>query len=432
MANDLPAHHLLGPSTAKRWTNCYGCISMYDKAPKPIVNKYATEGTLAHYIAAAILRFKIWGQITDRKICDTVEVGTKFWVSADDEGLVLNNDPDDDPTDECAEREWHEFKVTQEMLDAIDVYVSYCMSIVADVGKYNVFVEERLTIPSRIGRINTILALGGTVDFGAVKTFDRIIVADYKHGAGVPVSPYENEQALSYALALYLKLDEFDRQYISVIEIVIVQPRGLGNGISVWECTPDDLLIWQGKMLYAQKQIHEGNTSLVAGSWCKWCPAGGVCSVRESSLSEAIGTEILSSEFEEPKFLVSSFKNISVERLVKIIEIEKPIKAFIDSAKELLENLTRKGKKTGYEFTMSTKNVRRTWIEGDEPVDLLAEMGVDFYKKTPKTPKQVEDELKILGKPFDLGFFTEQKPKEVFQKIQEKGDVIDADFDIIE
>lgn len=432
MANDLPAHHLLGPSTAKRWTNCYGCISMYEKAPKPIVNRYATEGTLAHYIAAAILRYKIWGEITCELIADTVEVGTKFWVSADDQSLVSAADPTSDPTGEMEEREWHDFKVTQEMLDAINVYVNYCMSITADVGKHNVFVEERLSIPSRIGNINPILALGGTVDFGAVKVFDRIIVADYKHGAGVPVSPYENEQALSYALALFLKLDEFDRQHISTIEIVIVQPRGLGNGISVWECTPDDLLIWQGKMLYAQKQIHEGNTSLVAGSWCKWCPAGGVCSVRESSLSEAVGTEILATDFEEPKLLVSTFKNISVERLVKIVEVEKPLKAFIESAKELLENLTRKGKKTGYEIAMSTKNVRRTWIDGDEPVDLLAEMGVDMYKKTLKTPKQVEDELKTLGKSFDLKFFTEQKPKEVFQKIQEKGDVIDADFDIIE
>lgn len=418
MTNDLPAHHLLSPSSAARWTNCLGAIRLYDKAPKPEVSKYATEGTLAHFVAALILKEKIYGE----KHNYDLSIGSSFWVSADDNSEVMPIEPF--PTED---REWHHFKITKDMLDAVEVYTTYVLSLTEKLHKRNVYIEKRLPIPSIIGDIDPELALGGTVDAGIHIPFDRLVVLDYKHGSGVPVSPVENKQAMSYALALYLKLPPSERFNISIIEIGIVQPRGLGNGISLWECTPDDLMIWYGKKLEAQKKIHEGDTTLAAGPWCTWCPAGGICTVREQSISKAVGVEVSDLDHEP---LLPIPADIDVERLARIVEAKKPLENFVKSAEQLLEQLTRKGDDTGYELKMSSKGMKRQWKDGVLPVDELEALKIEPYKQVEKSPKAIEDELKAKKIDFKLSDYTFMPEKE---KLQKKNDnTIDADFDIIE
>lgn len=433
MTNDLPAHHLLSPSTAKRWMNCTGCIALYDKGEKSETSKYATEGTLAHFIAGWTLKEAI------HKVRHPYNfaVGTDYWVSADDKGEVIDFDPDSRQWADTVD--WHHFKVTQEMLNAVDIYVEYCQSVAAATHRRNVVIEKRFPIPSLVGNRNPVLALGGTVDFGAFIPFDRIVSVDYKHGAGIPVSVYKNEQLLSYALAYWLSLNEFDRNNISTVELVVVQPRGNGNGISSWECSTDDLLIFFGEMLAKQKKIDEGDTEVIAGTWCKWCPAGAICTVRQESVSTAL--EISVEDIEPGTALAAT--NQDTDRLIKIVEAKKPLLSLIESAEKLLEQRTRNGEDTGYEI--APKVGHRKLIE--EKLDDL-EKELQRYKLTAfkapelKSPKQIEDMIsaknkarKAVGKKLieiNLKEFAETPiTGEKLQKKKQE-DIVDADFEIVE
>ena len=378
MTNTLPAHHKLGPSTAKRWLNCHGSVIAAASSNPP--SKYAAEGTLAHYIAAEKLHMHFDGA----KPKYSHAIGTKYWVSKDDSSLVTGVKND--------KHEWFEFTITEEMLDAVDVYVDFCIAISQGVKREHVFIETRVKIRSELGDKYPEWALGGTADFIVVKTFDRIIVVDYKHGQGTYVPVEENEQGLSYALGtVHSVLSEFDFDQLETVEIVICQPRLYSGGaIRRWETTPERLTTFHAECLTAQHKIAiDKDQSRNAGDWCTFCPHENRCETQDKHIGGGLAIEI--DDLEDIKLPV--VKDFDIQQLVKIVEMESAINKYIKRAWEILEEKTKQGEDTGYEFVDKVARNRAWKLDETNTAKKLDDLGINAYTKDLVSPTEAEKRL---------------------------------------
>lgn len=116
----------------------------------------------------------------------------------------------------------------------------------------------------------------GTVDAALVFLFDKLVVIDFKYGAGVPVMPEENTQAIYYALGI---AKEFDYNFAEV-ELVILQPRdGHARGpIRSWTIPIQKLLSYIPIFKEGVARCEDPLADFNAGEeWCMFCPAKPGC-----------------------------------------------------------------------------------------------------------------------------------------------------------
>jgi hypothetical protein len=178
-------------------------------------------------------------------------------------------------------------------LGAVQVYVDYVRGLEAD--GCTVQLEQRLQLGDEQ------LGLFGTADCVA-RNGTRLVIADYKHGSGVAVSPVENSQLLTYAAAAITDT-AVDTNGVREIELVIIQPRSReGDAVQTWTTDIDSLLEHTGEVLEARKLSLSDNPPAEIGDHCRWCQAKAICpdllraagrlpkldAVQASQLSEAL------------------------------------------------------------------------------------------------------------------------------------------------
>ena len=86
-------------------------------------------------------------------------------------------------------------------------------------------------VPESFGRCDNVM-------FGA----DTLVIRDYKHGKGVPVSAEHNPQMMQYALGALKLYRPLFGDAIKIVDIGIDQPRI--NSYDVWQCSVEELLAW--------------------------------------------------------------------------------------------------------------------------------------------------------------------------------------------
>ena len=162
MTETLPVHSPLGASSAERWMNCPGSVSLCKSVvglAEPADPEYRKEGTAAHSAIAYCLSGSCpepWEVIGDK--FDGVEV-------------------------------------TTEMADAIQVFIDKANALSADAQA--TYVEEHLNDPDNKYAY-------GTIDYGAVHP-GLLAILDFKYGIGVRVETHGNMQMLYYAYLVLLK-----------------------------------------------------------------------------------------------------------------------------------------------------------------------------------------------------------------------------------
>ncbi|MEG1427074.1 MAG: DUF2800 domain-containing protein [Oscillospiraceae bacterium] len=242
------AHALLSASSAYRWLNCPGSVALTSNMPDTD-SKYTTEGRLAHSIAELKLTKHF-----------RTGMGPKTYSTRLNK---LKKDPSYAP----------------EMESCTDTYLDYIKEI--SNGFLNapfVDIEKRVDfstfVPDGFGTADCILIYG-----------DGLHVIDYKHGAGVPVSPEENAQLKLYALGALM---EYQLLYdIRTIHMAIVQPRA--GGIKEASIARDALMDWA--VDYARpraKLAYEGSAEVHSGDWCRWCKAAATCRKHSGAVTSAI------------------------------------------------------------------------------------------------------------------------------------------------
>ena len=373
-------HYRFGGSGADRYMNCAGSTSLIETLPPKAGSRYADEGSAAHHLAALCL--------------------TK----------------DQHPTEFIGEAfpEWPDHPVTQEMCDAVVVYLNAVTHELARTKEAELYVETQfeLDVPGAEGEV------GGTVDAMVYHPkLGRLVSFDYKHGAGVSVSAEDSAQLKFYAAGAVFSKDDWR---IKELELVIVQPRdrslaGLPDdadretklGIKRWPMNPLKLLEFSGEIAdavaAAKAAEYRGNIDgplrlleFKSGSWCRWCDAAAVCPLREqevlcaAQLDFAHMTEITADALPDPK-------TYDMDRLGEVLKAGQILNAWLNQVQEYVEALVLSGQPVAG-WKAVEKIGRSKWVSADEEVADYADMmfGIPVDEIRPRKLTTITEAEKLL------------------------------------
>lgn len=327
----MSQHSPLGASSAERWMNCPGSVTLLKSLQLPPSDEpeYRTQGTAAHEMAARCLREgkDAWELVGER----SSEVDAEFSV---------------------------------EMGDAVQVYLDIVRPLMVPHAK--VYIEQHLSSPRH-------KLMYGTVDFSTVA--DSLLnVVDFKYGEGIDVEVEDNPQLKYYA---YLVLQ--DHPDVRRVVTHIVQPR------IAWNSEPkravymaEDIVDWVNKELVPAMNAVEMDQSLDAGPWCRFCPAKLVCPLMTSLFGAAVTANPQTTPNLSDMALGRSYQYVPA--------LEMYLKAFKE---EVFRRLTAGHDVTGTKLVH--KRANRVWKSGSEEA-LRARFGGALYTAPAmKSPPQVEE-----------------------------------------
>lgn len=369
--DEFAAHSTLGPSAAHRYRRCPGSVAMEARFPNK-AGIEAAKGTVFHEFAATALEFGI----------DPGEfIGATMAV--EDHGVLT-----------------FDSEMASKMRPGLDYL--YALS---SGDQVEIFVEVRVMLERWLGPNQF-----GTSDCFIIDLKNwRLIIFDWKWGAGVPVQPTMNDQGILYTLGVWATYAEerfmaaadgiiHDGDPFSGIEvwIVIEQPRAPGGG-GVWETTMGFILAEGEKIKRDAERTRDPNAPRVpgpkqcqfcAGSRMQACPeqADGVLALFDTTLDE-LEQEI---EYGEPLKVPSVWTpEARSQLLIHRSMIEKLLERLHADAFEDAQN----GLPTPGLKLVDGRRPARGWKDEDKAKVLVASaVGADnAYTKKLLSPAQVED-----------------------------------------
>ena len=344
----MSKHALLSPSSAHRWLNCPLAPRLEATLPEK-TSEYAQEGTVAHSVCeiAAKKHFKKVKAAEYNKVIKKLKANA-LW---DDEML------------RTAET-YVEHLAERAMGFDNEPYVAFEVKV--DIADY---------VPEAFGRCDCIM-------FGG----DTLILTDYKHGKGVPVSVVENPQLMLYALGALKLYQPLFGDALKKVELYIDQPRL--DSYDGWSCEVKDLLEWGETVKPKAHMAFMGFGEYHSGEWCRFCRANGICKAQAEQTTSAFD------DFSEA--VIANPALLSPEEMGTALERGKNLVAWYESVKEkALENILNGTKIPGWKAVEGRSS--RVWTDQDKALEKLQASGIDraiIYDSVPKTLAQLE---KLLG-----------------------------------
>lgn len=362
MQEDVTLHSPIGASSCERWWNCPGSFQLAQQLPTPPSSFYAAEGTAAHSVGEWYLR-------RNRPV-DNHFLGKEIKVVEHDKTYMIH--------------------VDEGMLEAVDEYVTFIFNTLEEYC----LDHSALQVEKGFNLAHIDKEAFGTCDANIIAPLERLIVVDYKHGAGVPVEAEWNKQTLYYGVGAYFELPPKDREYISHIETVIVQPRAPHSGGSIRKAiyTIDEILEWQSELHGAVTRIRTGITTLKAGKWCKWCPAKLVCPEARAEIERQALID-----FDMVAAPLPKVKNLTPEELANLLDHAKYLKDWCNDVLTYGYSMAEAGMALpGYKLVSGRSN--RKWKDESEVAShLLNDQGfnpADIYTQKILSPAQMEKMVK--------------------------------------
>jgi hypothetical protein len=327
----VSAHSKLGASSYYRWKACPGSIRQCEGLESKS-SAYAEKGTLAHDVAARILEGKPYSL----------------------DGL------------------------DEEDVEAIRTYTDFVGRCTQpNVG---ILIEQRFDL-SRF-----VAGAFGTADCVLYHSvLEKLVVIDYKHGAGIPVDVVENSQLMYYGLGALIELEKQHKRARS-IELIVVQPRCFhpDGPIRRWVTTPGRVLEFVADLVEDAKATQDPNAPLVPGDHCRFCPAQAMnCpAVREKSLALAkleFRTELTYDEY----------------KLAEVLRNLPLLQDWINGVREFAYREAEHGR-IPPGFKMVAKRATRKWREPFTPDRLAKEFGLrppDCMEVKTISPAQLEKKM---------------------------------------
>jgi hypothetical protein len=356
----LVAHAEHGASSSDRWMNCAGSLRLSRGVPAT-TSSYAEEGTVAHELGATCLTHER----------DTVEFIDR---------QILGHVVDD------------------EMAEHIQTYIDHVRSEIepGDV----VMIEQKFTLE----RLGPPVPMFGTCDAAIYKPRQRLLkIKDLKYGAGVAVEAVANPQMRYYGLGGMLSLP--DDMPVTAVETTIFQPRAPHRAGPVRSETLSafELVEWSGDLLEAVSRTLKVDAPLVAGDWCRFCPAVGFCpALREAAFVSA--QHSFSVIEDEPVLTVPpSAEHLTSAQLGRVLDAADLIDLWVSAARaEAFDRLGQGEPVPGWKLV--PKRAQRSW-DGSED-DVVAELQVQFglhpadiYSQKLRSPAQIEKLLPKAERP---------------------------------
>ena len=345
----MSSHALLSPSSAHRWLNCPLAPRLEATLPeKP--SEYAKEGTIAHSVCevSAKLHFKSIKKTEYNKVIKKLKTDT-LW----DDEMLRTAETYVEHLSENAMHFEHE------------PYVAFEVRV--DIADY---------VPDAFGKCDCIM-------FGG----DTLIITDYKHGKGVPVSPEENPQLMLYALGALKLYKPLFGGAIKKVAIVIDQPRL--NSYEMWTCATEELLAWGESIKPKAQAAFMGFGEYHAGDWCRFCRANGICKAQAEQQTSAF--DDFAGAVGNPQAILTP------EEISAVLERGKNLAEWFKTVQEkALEMMLNGDKIPGYKVVEGCS--QRAWTDQDKALEKLQSSGIEravIYDSVPKTLAQLE---KLLGK----------------------------------
>lgn len=232
-------HSRLSPSSAAQWIFCPGSIRMQE-GTKVEKSPEAMDGETAHDLGALALKY---GFRPDQIDSDLPKQINGMW----------HPEPAVEPT-----------VVTDEIIDAVRVYVAAVQATTGLSINEAVLIEEKINIPL----VHEFCF--GTSD--VVDTDSELSIWDLKFGWGI-VEAYMNWQLIVYALGF------IDRGGWEKINLTIVQPRAphRDGPVRTWSISREKLLSFVPQIKAAASEALSDDPRIVTGSHCKNCKAMYSC-----------------------------------------------------------------------------------------------------------------------------------------------------------
>ena len=344
-------HSKLGASSMERWATCPASV----RASEGIENKssaYAAEGTAAHELGEmAILAGK----------------DAKEYI-----GEEING-----------------FEVTEEMAEAVQVYIDFVTEQAA--GGKEVVLEQQFSLDYIDSE------LYGTSDCAIMEPFGTLHVIDYKHGKGIAVDAENNKQLLYYGLGAAM-----DGEY-QTVKLTIVQPRAdhpMGP-IRTWEIDIDELSKFEKELKEAVKATRADNPPYkTSEKGCRFCLAKATCpEMKRVTLSTA------KTEFDDVSLAVPPKPDtLTDEELVKVLKASRMMEDWLKEVGAYAQAKLESGEKVEG-FKLVKKRANRKWRDEKEVTEEFGDIFDDSDLYAPeklRTPAQLE---KLVGKS-DVARFT--------------------------
>lgn len=365
MTTGAPVHSKLGASIASRWMNCPGSVALCATVPPAPESPYAREGKVAHRLA---------------ELCLTAGYEPEDFVGRLIEG----------------------FEVQPEMAEAVRVYVDHVRAVAQQYPEKIVAVEQRVQITGYADD------LYGTCDCSIyVPPARKLYVKDYKHGAGVPVEVENNTQCKYYALGALIAAPG----PVDTVSITVVQPRCAQSGdpVRTWELPAGELYDFGLELSAAVEATKDPNAPLVPGTWCRFCPASGVCPKLYDDAMTAAGVEF-SGDVAGPPSDIGALSSVELGRRLNLADkLEVWLKALRKHAYgEAINGRVPDG------YKIVAKRATRQWKDPDAVMDVAALAfdlpAEDLYVRKPISPAALE---KILSRSKEVRQFTDDMAESV-------------------
>lgn len=325
--------------------------------------KWADEGTAAHQLA---------------EHCLTKGFDPAEWLGGHVDiktGAVCGARPNGPPEqDGC-------FEVTEEMVDAVNLYIETVRSYVEP--------DDEVEYEARLDLTHIPGMAFGTGDCVVYKpASQRLIVIDLKYGRGVPVDVKSNEQLRAYALGAARR---HHNRGVLEITTVIVQPRCPHPDGPVRSETIDivDLIEFRADLEGKALATQAADAPLVAGEWCGFCPAKGICpALRERAKASA----------EDEFGAVPSVSQMTPDEMADVLREAEVIKTWLKAVEERANDMAKAGTPpTGFKLVAS--RATRKWRDEQEAMlylSLTLDLAEDdiYVEPKMKSPAGIE---KVIG-----------------------------------
>jgi len=359
-------HAILSPSAAHRWLNCTPAPRIEAEFPES-TSEYAEEGRLAHSVCelAAKKKFTVMSGRTYNAQLKKLKADPKW----DDEMLTTAANYVEHLTE-------HAMRFEHAPYVALEVRV--------DITDY---------APEAFGTCDCVM-IGG----------DELIITDYKHGKGVPVSAQDNPQMMLYALGALKLYRPIYGDMIRRVSTYIDQPRlGSYGGASM---TVEELLAWGESIKPKAAAAFMGAGDFAPGDWCRFCRAKAKCRARAGhntaledfkdcvpagAANAALATAaIMDTSGDLPPLLTD-------EEIGPLLVRAEGLVAWYNDLKEYALAACIAGKTIPGWKAVEGRSTR-VWTDQDAALAALEAGGVEdaiIYDRVPKTLAQLE---KVIGK----------------------------------
>lgn len=340
---------------------CPGSIRLC-QGVKSSSSVYAEEGSAAHHLAERCLK----------KGEKAAQYEGRFIRRVGDDFSILKSG---------ATGEDGDFEITEEMVQAVQTYLEVIASDVETNPHAKLEIEHRFDLSKFYP------GMFGTNDACLSQPFGKLIVYDFKYGAGHAVEVGRNPQLLYYALGAY-----FDSDY-DEIECVIVQPRARHKDGPTrrWTTYPRDLEEWARKQLLpAAEKTGAPDAPVIAGTWCKFCPAMASCPTLQAHAMEVVKSDFQTIPLPNPEHLTT-------DELVKVLQSEDLLKTWLKSVSSYAQGLLEQGQAVPG-FKLVRKRANRRWKDGvdlDNRLFKYRDLGV--YEKKLLSPAKMEKLVEEKG-----------------------------------